>query len=253
MPVNNCLCIQSLTCSAGNTECIQLLLRNGAQLNAGIERRSPLHYAVERNHVKCVQTLLQYGANPNTPQVYTETPLHVAAYLGFEQCIRLLLDHGADVRSQFGKRRATALHLAVEEDYTECARLLLDAGALIDVRNCYDQTPLHIACLIQSPETLGLLIKRNSDVHSVYKDGRTALHAAIVKDSKTWECAQMLLKAGVDVNRSDNYGYTPLHLAALNEYSSCVKMLIGGWLPTSIIEEPKKKKQNFILQSSSVA
>uniref|UniRef100_A0A1B0D517 SOCS box domain-containing protein n=1 Tax=Phlebotomus papatasi TaxID=29031 RepID=A0A1B0D517_PHLPP len=95
--------------SAGSAECIQLLLRNGAQLNAGIERRSALHYAVERNIVHCVKTLLQYGANPNTPQVYTETPLHVAASLGYDKCMKLLLDHGADVRSQFGKRRLTAL------------------------------------------------------------------------------------------------------------------------------------------------
>lgn len=84
----------------------------------------------ERNAINCVETLLKYGANPNTPQVlrfdcvnirktlilyhlkvYTETPLHTAAGLGHKECIQLLLDHGADVRSQFGKRRLTALHL----------------------------------------------------------------------------------------------------------------------------------------------
>lgn len=202
-------------------------MRNGAQLNAGIERRSALHYAVERNIVHCVKTLLQYGANPNTPQVYTETPLHVAASLGYDKCMKLLLDHGADVRSQFGKRRLTALHLAAEDDYKDCVQLLLDAGAKIDVRNHLDQTPLILACLGQATSTLELLIKRGADVHTIYKDGRTALHAAIVKDNKSWDCAKMLLRAGVDVNRPDNYGYTPVHIAALNEFSSCVHMLIG--------------------------
>lgn len=212
--------------SIGSVDCVQLLLRNGAQLNAGIEIRSALHYAVESNALKCVQTLLQYGASPNTPQVYTETPLHIAATLGFEECMKLLLEHGADVRSLVGKRKLTALHLAVEEDYTECVRLLLNAGANIDARNADNQTPLHIACLSQSIETVDLLVSRKADVHAIYKDGRTTLHAAIVKDSKDWECARILLKNGVNVNKPDNYGYTPLHMAALNEFGSCAYMLI---------------------------
>jgi len=56
--------------SSGSVECIHILLRNGANVNSGIERRSALHYAVEKNAINCVQTLLQYGASPNTPQVF---------------------------------------------------------------------------------------------------------------------------------------------------------------------------------------
>lgn len=55
--------------SASSVECIQLLLRRGATVNAGIEKRSALHVATEKNAIKCVETLLKYGANPNTPQV----------------------------------------------------------------------------------------------------------------------------------------------------------------------------------------
>lgn len=55
--------------SSSSVECIQLLLRRGASVNAGIEKRSALHVATEKNAIKCVETLLKYGANPNTPQV----------------------------------------------------------------------------------------------------------------------------------------------------------------------------------------
>lgn len=55
--------------SVGNADCIQLLLKNGAQINSGIEKKSALHFAVQRNAFSCVKILLQYGANPNTPQV----------------------------------------------------------------------------------------------------------------------------------------------------------------------------------------
>jgi ankyrin repeat protein len=203
------------------------LLKNGAQLNAGIERKSALHYAVQKNAVKCVQVLLKYGANPNTPQVYTETPLHIAAASGYADCIKALLEYGADVRSQVGRKKSTALHLTVEDDYCDCVRLLLEAGANIDARNSDDQTPLHVACLSQSVETVDLLIKKGADIHSIYRDGRTCLHASIVKESRFWDCAKLLLLAKVDVNRADNFGYTPLHIAALNEFGSCVWLLIG--------------------------
>lgn len=211
---------------AQSVECLQLLLRRGANVNAGIERRSALHVAVEQRALRCAETLLRHKANPNTPQVYTETPLHAAAAHGDAECLELLLAYGADVRSQFGRARMTALHLAAENDYTQCARALLERGAAVDARNAGNQTPLHLACLAQCADAVEVLLKHGADVRAIYKDGRTALHAAIVKESKCFECAKLVLLAGVDVNRPDNYGYTPLHIAALNEFAACTRMLI---------------------------
>ena len=97
--------------SAKSVECILLLLKRKAHINIGLEKRSALHFAIDRNAVECVETLLKYGADPNTPQVYTETPLHTACALGYTKCVELLLSHAADVRSQFGEGKLTALHL----------------------------------------------------------------------------------------------------------------------------------------------
>ncbi|XP_031618662.1 transient receptor potential channel pyrexia [Contarinia nasturtii] len=213
-------------CNACSVECVKCLINNKAHVNAGIEKRSALHIAVEKNSITCVEFLLKNGANPNTPQVYTETPLHTAAALGNIQCMKLLLAYGADVRSQFGKKRMTALHLAAQDDYTDCVKMLLEHGANVNAKNVDGKTPLHLACLSQCAETVEILIANGADVNETYSDGRTALHAAIVKESKCLECTRNLLLADADVNRADNYGYTPLHIAALNESSACAFLLI---------------------------
>lgn len=211
---------------SASPDCINLLIRNGAQANAGIEKRSALHFAVQKNAVKCVQLLLQYGANPNPPQIYVETPLHIAAEMGFVECLKALLDAAADVSSMMGNKRNTALHLAAEDDFADCVKALIDAGANVNAKNSDDQTPLHVACLSQSVETVELLIKHGADAGAIYRDGRTALHASIVKETSSWDCTRILLESKVDVNRADHFGYTPLHIAALNEFSSCAFMLI---------------------------
>lgn len=103
--------------SAKSVECILLLLKRKAHINIGLERHSALHFAIERDAVECCEVLLKYGANPNTPQVYTETPLHTACAQGFTKCVELLLNHDADVRSQYGESKMTALHLGKHHIY----------------------------------------------------------------------------------------------------------------------------------------
>ncbi|CAG9789260.1 unnamed protein product [Diatraea saccharalis] len=216
--------------SAKSLACVKVLLNHGADVNAGLTERSPLHYAVLSDAAEVVQLLLEAGACPDTPQVFTETPLHVAASLGSPLCTKLLLEAGADVRAALGPGKATALHLAAEDGHAECARLLLNHGARIDWPNFRGQTPLHLAALAQSVEVVELLVSRRADVKARDSDGRTPLHGAIVRGARACDVARLLLSVGADPNAPDNFGYTPLHIAALNEFSACVLLLLdyGG-------------------------
>ena len=47
----------------------QVLIAHGADVNAGLSERSPLHYAVLSDAPVVVKELLEAGACPDTPQV----------------------------------------------------------------------------------------------------------------------------------------------------------------------------------------
>lgn len=48
---------------------LQVLISHGADVNAGLTERSPLHYAVLSDAPEVVSELLNAGACPDTPQV----------------------------------------------------------------------------------------------------------------------------------------------------------------------------------------
>jgi ankyrin repeat protein len=55
--------------SKGHLSSLKMLIRHGADVNAGLNNKSPLHYAVQSAAVDCVKELLDNNAIPNTPQV----------------------------------------------------------------------------------------------------------------------------------------------------------------------------------------
>lgn len=52
------------------------------------------------------------------------------------------------------------------------------------------------------------------------------MHAAVGKAARSYDIIEILVSYGAEVNAKDQYGYTPLHMAALNELSQCVEVLI---------------------------
>ena len=72
------------------------------------------------------------------------------------------------------------LHDAVVWDHREIAAFLIDHGAQLDIKDHYDQTPLHYAAGSAS-DNLGfieLLIKKGANVNSRDGKGRTPLTMA---------------------------------------------------------------------------
>ncbi|CAN9497631.1 unnamed protein product [Ophioblennius macclurei] len=130
-------------CSSGNAACVQLILEHCSPLHMDQHLASPIHEAAKKNHTKCLQLLLSWGAQIDFELQVVGTPLYSACMSRATECVEVLLRAGADVR--LGCERDSPLHAAARGGNAEIVKLLLDFGANECSRNEWGMTPLDVA------------------------------------------------------------------------------------------------------------
>jgi uncharacterized protein len=172
----------------GGYDVASFLIDNHANVNqADAQRFTPLFWAVDRRNMETA---------PNFPWIVTADPLPL---------IKKLLDAGANVnflvnntpraRMRDGSPRivfATALMRAAFSGDIELVRLLLAHGADTKVISKDSETALMAAC--------------GTGFIPGYSKGRTP--------AERLEVVKLLIDLGQDVNAADDYGITPLMVAA---------------------------------------
>jgi len=114
-----------------------------------------LLFAVSHGEIRTTERLLNAGVSADTGTKSGVAPIHYAVIRKDHRCLELLLQHGADVT---GNRGATTLVEAVESQDKESARLLLQFGADPDLRSTrYKRTPIEAAQKNKNKEILVLL------------------------------------------------------------------------------------------------
>jgi ankyrin repeat protein len=121
---------------------------------------TPLHHAARNGRKECVELLLRAGADKHAK--WDATPLHYAAREGHKECVELLLRAGADKDAK-KKDGWTPLHLAAQNGHKECVELLLRAGADKDAKDEDGWTPLHWAAAYGRKECVELLVAHGAD------------------------------------------------------------------------------------------
>jgi cytohesin len=255
-----------LAASAGCAGLVELLLAKGADVNAvDAFGRTPLSYAVDENHQPVVQLLLATHANPNAGA--SNLPATEAAYHGDMPVLKLLLANGADPNINTNLRyglpwgsggNVTPLAVAIIQKHADAVAELIRAKADPNSLSS-DGPPLIVSALGDAP-TLKALLEGGADPNHPDREGMSPLLRAVMQGTQPavelllahkadpnvgrpqdgWTplqeaaqreikgIAQVLLKAGADVNAKGTYGFTPLHMAVSRKQREVTELLLAN-------------------------
>ena len=212
----------------GHDKCVKLLIEAGADVNvtnpSGI---TPLVLAAKSGQDTCVDLLLKAGADVNHRCGNENTALICATIVPHnEQCIKLLLEGGADV-NQTGKDGKTALMTAIQWELPSYVEILLKAGADVNLVDKSKENSLmkylkvkkstHFSSL---PELFTLFLETGADVNAHFEGDHGNTPLMLAAEGSSREYVESLLKAGADVNATNNYGCTALMAATMSPFTS---------------------------------
>ena len=140
----------------------------------------PLHTAASAGNIEEIHSLIEQGADINTPKFYGVvgfTPLHFAVFYNHENVVQELLNRGSDTTLHF-----PILVLAAYKGNVNIVHRLLTANAHVNA--LYDTgltflTPLYAAALSGNIETIQQLLASNADGSIGFP---SALYAAVLAD-----------------------------------------------------------------------
>ena len=153
------------------------------------------------------------------------TLLHKAAGAGLIGAVKFLIIHGVDINAK-NKSGDTSLHaVAWGTGNVDVAKLIISKNkTIVNSKNGYGATPLHIAVHKENFELVKFLISKGSDVNVSQKDGLTPLHFATIGNI---EVAKVIVAAGAHIDTKSNNGNTPLCDAVYNGHTEVAKFLIS--------------------------
>lgn len=229
--------------SRGYAACVRVLLDKGADPNAVDQNGSALYQAVGDYALEC-RILLEKGANPN--QSAADDPVYDGKDMLLIRAIEtrdkflveMLLDHGAEINVADPSRVAldTPLSAAVNCLDYDIVEMLLERGAdpnLVSEDKHGSESPLFVAASRESsPRIAQLLVNHGARLGWVRSDGWTMMHAAF----HAHEMLSYFLANGADVNATDKRNWTALMLAAQENKTESMEVLLNQADPKADVE-----------------
>ncbi|MFC1762992.1 ankyrin repeat domain-containing protein [Planctomycetota bacterium] len=230
-------------------EIAELLIANGANIDANKPDYTPLTWAVWNDDVDMTKILVTHGANVNYKKA-NDIPAFFYCFLidGGVELAELFVSHGAklDMKDNGGCTvfqhsvgagrqdlveyflgkgfKAPAFHLAAFRGDLDLVKNFIDEGMDVDTKDEYGWTPLYWACSAGQEAVGKYLLDKGAKADATTEGGGTPLHKAA--GTGAYRLAELLISKGADVNARANKEKTPLHIAAGAGHSRVVELLV---------------------------
>jgi ankyrin repeat protein len=231
-PLHFCAGIGPDPLTPNRAKCIELLLKNDADLNWRTSRGdTPLHWSAKLCTIDVCNELIRLGCDLNAVNNDGETSAHCAAFYKHFVLLQTLIHKGIDtsIRDCSGR---TILHILCKEsvekaeiDFVKMKNIIQELiekhGLDVNLRDNLGFTPIMYACEYGNCDLIEILIGLNGDININDEKGVTCMLLAIVNGFKN--VVELLLKHNFDL-RSSFCSYL-IDAAYLNELD-IVRILI---------------------------
>lgn len=219
-----------LAAREGNVKILRKLLKKGRSVDVADNRGwMPIHEAAYHNAVECLQMLIHTDSSENYIKAKTFEgfcALHLAVSQGHWKITQILLEAGADP-NETTLEETTPLFLAVESGRIDVLKLLLQHGANVNGSHSMSGwNSLHQASFQGNAETIKLLLKQGADRECQDDFGITPLFVAAQYGKL--ESMSILISSGANVNCQALDKATPLFIAAQEGHTKCVQLLLSS-------------------------
>ena len=192
---------------AGNVDIVEQLIAHKAAVDVrNQDDACPLHRAATlKDGLRCVQALLQAGADVNCVDSDNRTPLLTATCYGWVDIAETLLAAGADIEA-LCEDGWTSLTSSIFWNMHSSVNLLLDKGASTLVVTDQGETLLHLTVRYGDTKMLEMLASRDLgplDAEAKTGSGETVYDIADARDETTeWQNAFQALLKSIDGPKS---------------------------------------------------
>lgn len=184
--------------ATGDIDDLRRMLAAGADLNFKPRNgETPLCVAAFRGNTVAVRILLANGADPKLDDgVQKQSPLFWALVSRHRSTVDALLNAGADPRIRTAGHRTLLVTAAFDFDDPNLLDQFLQAGVDIDESDILQQTPLMSAAQANNSADIKYLLHRGANPSLRDKDGKSAADYAHAKHNDN--LAKLLTRAGRD-------------------------------------------------------